>query len=336
MGMAKLFKEWLLPIESNFLKLSKLGCIMSVLLTNTRSHQTRQEHAPHAPRPVFNNHSHLTQANPPGAHAITFIPPSSADSSTHFPEPATSLKTDPISSPAHSPDPMMEPPPPPPPQTEPPPSFPTLPLLDPATPHPFAQPAKRINEGADVDAFLTSRAYRNIGLFIMQLNRAMCPRRVPGPGRREAARTWTLDALSERELPASVRGVRGLVKRAGEAVDEAPPDLGPRRFGNVSFRKWWEILEGRVDALLDEFVSREVLEFKTEGVDEKGEVVGARDELRAYLLGAFGSSQRLDYGTGHELSFLAFLGCLWKLGAFKDGKPGGEIERQIVLGILEP
>ena len=99
-------------------------------------------------------------------------------------------------------------------------------------------------------------------------------------------------------------------------------------------------MEGRVDELMGEFIAAEVLDFPRAGGagggGDDGEVVGARDELRAYLLGGFGSAQRLDYGTGHELSFLAFLGCLWKLGAFTDGKAGGEIERHFVLGVLEP
>jgi serine/threonine-protein phosphatase 2A activator len=62
------------------------------------------------------------------------------------------------------------------------------------------------------------------------------------------------------------------------------------------------------------------------------------DELRAYFLGSFGSATRLDYGTGHELSFLAFLGCLWQLGGFKDetSHRSGDIERSIVFGVFEP
>jgi len=36
-------------------------------------------------------------------------------------------------------------------------------------------------------------------------------------------------------------------------------------------------------------------------------------EITSYLLGAFGSGQRLDYGTGHELSFAAFLCTLFLL-----------------------
>lgn len=116
-------------------------------------------------------------------------------------------------------------------------------------------------------------------------------------------------------------------------IDEAPPDPGPRRFGNVSFRKWYELLEERAPALLHECLPETVLK---RGIAQGTDGVTAEVEIKLYLLGAFGSAQRLDYGTGHELSFLAFLGCLWKLGAFKDGKQNGDIERNIVLGAMEP
>lgn len=36
-------------------------------------------------------------------------------------------------------------------------------------------------------------------------------------------------------------------------------------------------------------------------------------EITPYFLGGFGSGQRLDYGTGHELSFAAFLSTLFLL-----------------------
>ncbi|AEO59053.1 hypothetical protein MYCTH_2306978 [Thermothelomyces thermophilus ATCC 42464] len=120
--------------------------------------------------------------------------------------------------------------------------------------------------------------------------------------------------------------------RAVEAmIDEAPPEQGPRRFGNVSFRRWYGILEGRAEELLRGCLPDAVREAWGDGVVE---------EVKAYFLGGFGSAQRLDYGTGHELSFLAFLGCLWKLGAFRDEqgreREDGEAERSLVLGVLEP
>ncbi len=39
-------------------------------------------------------------------------------------------------------------------------------------------------------------------------------------------------------------------------------------------------------------------------------------ELAGYLCSSFGDRQRIDYGTGHELNFVALLLCLSKLQAF--------------------
>ena len=41
-------------------------------------------------------------------------------------------------------------------------------------------------------------------------------------------------------------------------------------------------------------------------------------ELKAYWLNAFGNATRIDYGTGHELNFAAFLCCLSLLRLFSD------------------
>ena len=99
-------------------------------------------------------------------------------------------------------------------------------------------------------------------------------------------------------------------------MNDAPPDTGPRRFGNVAFRKWYHLVEGKIGQLLGECLG--------------SELKPAFEELEAYLLGSFGSPQRLDYGTGHELSFIAFLGCLWKLNFFTVTEVGVE-ERSIDL-----
>lgn len=39
-------------------------------------------------------------------------------------------------------------------------------------------------------------------------------------------------------------------------------------------------------------------------------------ELIVYLVEGFGNATRIDYGTGHEMAFLMFLCCLFKIGAF--------------------
>lgn len=38
-------------------------------------------------------------------------------------------------------------------------------------------------------------------------------------------------------------------------------------------------------------------------------------EVTVYLVESVGNSTRIDYGTGHELSFIMFLTCIFKIGA---------------------
>lgn len=202
--------------------------------------------------------------------------------------------------------------------------LPKLEVLDLSKKHAtFIEPVKCINEGQDVSRFLKSQAYRDIGIFILQLNHALVPRNQPSSS---LPLTFPLTPARQSSTTPSIQALQSLLKTVEAYLDEAPPDPGPRRFGNVSFRTWYKLLEERVGGLLDEGLLGETMQAAN----------GAKLEVSRYLLGAFGSSQRLDYGTGHELSFLAFLGSLWKLGYFKDGAQDGDIEREIVLSVIEP
>ncbi len=204
-----------------------------------------------------------------------------------------------------------------------------LTILDALKPHPFTVPIKKINEAQDVSIFLTSRAYHDISAFIMQLNAAMFPRHAPDSnGKSGRVQIWELDS-PRNSFSDSVNRLSKLLDELDQIIDEVPPDPGPRRFGNTSFRKWSELVAHRAPALLHLHLPADLLGRHSTTED------AAESELESYFLGAFGSSQRLDYGTGHELSFLAFLGCIWKLGGFSSTSLGGE-ERGIVLGIIEP
>ncbi|KAL1621951.1 Serine/threonine-protein phosphatase 2A activator 1 [Neofusicoccum ribis] len=198
--------------------------------------------------------------------------------------------------------------------------------LDPTASHEFVVPKKQINDGEDVSFFLTSTGYADIMTWLLQLNAAMFPKK-----NASSYQAWQL-ASEDVTFSEPVQRLRALMGKLEAIIDEAPPDPGPRRFGNVSFRKWYEIVESRLPKLLDDTLSPEMLCF---GKPSQDNATSAKDELQAYLVGSFGSSQRLDYGTGHELSFLAFLGGIWKLGGFAQGEPGVE-ERGIVIGIIEP
>lgn len=41
-------------------------------------------------------------------------------------------------------------------------------------------------------------------------------------------------------------------------------------------------------------------------------------EIMVYMVEGFGNATRIDYGTGHEMSFLMFLCCLFKIGALTE------------------
>ena len=212
------------------------------------------------------------------------------------------------------------------------PSAPSLEVLDQYEGHTFVEPLKKINEGHDVSAFLTSKAYGDIMTFLLQLNRAMFPSYVQSsePNQKRSAQTWELGS-SAVTFSETIQCLRSLLEDLNQIIDEVPPDTGPRRFGNASFRRWYEKVEERTSVLLYRYLPPTVLEFPMIPSDE----TTPANEIKSYFLGSFGSSQRLDYGSGHELSFLAFLGCMWKLGGFNASNPGNE-ERGIVLGVIDP
>jgi serine/threonine-protein phosphatase 2A activator len=199
---------------------------------------------------------------------------------------------------------------------------PMLKTLDRSKTGAFHSPVKRINDGDDVEFWLSSKAYSDIMTFLLQLNFAMFPK--------DASSIPFDSKLVLENLSKSVLRLQELLRIFEDIIDEAPPDTGPRRFGNISFRKWFNILHSRLPELLPKYIPDECLHFPSTSPNSS-----PLTELEQYLLGSFGSAQRLGYGTGHELSFLAFLAGIWKLGGFHATKSGEE-ERGIVLAVVEP
>jgi len=88
----------------------------------------------------------------------------------------------------------------------------------------------------------------------------------------------------------------------GKWVDETPPVKQQMRFGNKAFRTWHDKVKEALDKVLEEVL--------------KDTQPKAAEELKTYVLDSFGSYERLDYGTGHELQFAIFLYCLKELGVY--------------------
>lgn len=189
-------------------------------------------------------------------------------------------------------------------------------------------PHTQVKDADDLSFFLRTKAYADIMTFLLQLNRSMVPQ--PATEISSDIKSWPLNQPIS-PLSTNVEMIASLIQSLKSLMTRAPPLTGPRRFGNAAFRTWYSLVEEAVPGLLKETLPAAVWEH-AKGENERRIL---EKELELYLLGSFGNPRRLDYGTGHELSFLAFLGCIWKLGGFAQGDAGEE-ERAIVLGIIQP
>lgn len=151
-------------------------------------------------------------------------------------------------------------------------------------------PVKKITSETDVEAWKASAAYSIYTLFLQRV----CEACVGKPTR-----------LPTRSTDAPVTPVDKLVSLLWELdswTQEIEPHEKPQRFGNLAFRDWGARLEERIDSLLSDLLPSRLHAFAV--------------ELRVYLLDSFGSFTRIDYGSGHELAFFAWLCFLYRLGFF--------------------
>ncbi|KAL2914476.1 Serine/threonine-protein phosphatase 2A activator 1 [Polyrhizophydium stewartii] len=164
----------------------------------------------------------------------------------------------------------------------------------------FAEPQKRITEASLLREWTQSEAYLRILDFIQSLNESVRNKKVSDPCPVSEAMTRIIQMLDE---------VDGW-------IDQIPPEPTPQRFGNISFRKW-------------------ALRLKDESVRLTAQVLPqhlapAATELAAYLAGGFGDGTRIDYGSGHELAFTAWLCCLELLDVFGPDDYQGLVTRVFV------
>ena len=70
------------------------------------------------------------------------------------------------------------------------------------------------------------------------------------------------------------------------------------------FRTWHNRLKDQSEALLQGIIVKE---------SETNSII---QEVQVYLKDSFGNSTRIDYGTGHEMTFVMFLACLFHAGVY--------------------
>lgn len=153
--------------------------------------------------------------------------------------------------------------------------------------HNWRVPGKRIYTGVDLRCFHESLAFLRLQRVILTIGQ-----RISG-----------LEIQSNLVLTKPVEAICLILGDLQQLHSETPPIVGPRRYGNLAARDW----HAKIDSQMVEIITKRIGGVVGEGSD----VTGFLAESTPYLKNAFGSATRLDYGTGHELSFVAWLGSLF-------------------------
>ncbi|KAJ6791853.1 putative serine/threonine-protein phosphatase 2A activator [Iris pallida] len=164
---------------------------------------------------------------------------------------------------------------------------PTVP--NPST-HPFVVPTKQISSPADISRFHSLPAGRHFLGFIAALSHSARGLKISSP----------LPSPSSSAIPSLL----SLLSSLSDSADRIPPLPHSSRYGNPAFRTWHDHLSSSLPSLLLPLLPDDLRP--------------ALPELSPYLLDSFGNPFRIDYGTGHETNFAAFLFCLARLGLVQE------------------
>lgn len=165
----------------------------------------------------------------------------------------------------------------------------------PEDPQTFKVPTRRILSTEDHDLFLASPTHDLVVAWVFGLS--------------EAVADTPISAVRDDALSKPIKTIIDILDETEQLVYQNPPDdQGGSRFGNKRFRDFLDRAKGQAPTW-----------HRQLGVENPD----AMAELSAYLNQSFGNRKRIDYGSGHELNFLIWLLCLYKLRVVKheDFKP---------------
>jgi serine/threonine-protein phosphatase 2A activator len=150
----------------------------------------------------------------------------------------------------------------------------------------FARPTKRILSPQDHQKFLDSPTYTLIQAWIFNLA--------------DSVKGLQVSQVQKQQHSSMITKIDEILDHLDKLFAQYPPSDTGSRFGNPVFRDLHRAIGADLDRL-----HKEVLLIDRED---------ARDELSTYISNSFGSEERLDYGSGHELNFTMWLLCLYQLG----------------------
>lgn len=145
-------------------------------------------------------------------------------------------------------------------------------------------PTRKIMLPKDMLSWKSSEAYHEYVGFLIAMN--------------EAVKRKKISDVSPKNQ--NISSILSLLEKLDTWITEIPPIEQPQRFGNKAFTQWYRRLSDRISELLKEALPSSCHD--------------AIDEISPYIRDSFGNETRIDYGTGHEMSFAIFLYCLFKIG----------------------
>ncbi|XP_053695459.1 serine/threonine-protein phosphatase 2A activator [Sabethes cyaneus] len=148
-------------------------------------------------------------------------------------------------------------------------------------------PEKLIKSAMDMPRWEHSEAYYDLLGFISSMSVAL----------------QATKQSQEVEMNTVIKKLMDGLTRLEQLAIETPPVDQPARFGNVAYRSWFQKMQAESLDLIKEALPAHLTD--------------AAVELNVYFTESFGNATRIDYGTGHELSFLMFLMCLFKIKAIE-------------------
>lgn len=144
----------------------------------------------------------------------------------------------------------------------------------------FKVPSKEVKNPMDIQKWQNSETYHELINFIQAVCKCIT-------GKSNSSQCF---------VSPNIEKLLKLIDHLQKLVESTPPINQPQRFGNAAFRSWHQKMSESFEENVDFIPCEAVI------------------ELKPYFIESFGNSTRIDYGTGHELSFILFLMGLFKIG----------------------
>lgn len=149
----------------------------------------------------------------------------------------------------------------------------------------FTNPQKMILNYQNLELFLNSKIYASYIDFLIQTSESVKGKKVSD--------TQNISNFLQKLI--------NILEQIESWLKDYPPLYQPMRYGNKAFRNFISYFKTQLPDLMDQLFDNLL---PPEG----------KREISAYFIESFGNTIRIDYGTGHETNFMAFLFCLNILG----------------------